>query len=267
MLFRVQLALEAEILAVIGTLARPYWGLLLLILFTFVRPQDDRPNIQPLHIEEAITLAVLLASFFRPAVFVPRTSFTLRAMRWFLVLFALMVVSALLNGWTQASSEQLYDTLTVFVVCALILIWIRTQERITAVVWVLVVTSLYYFKSALQGATYLRDDEFARLDFRGNTNFGNPNFLSLLMIIVMYLSLSLLGAVRNFWLKLVLLSSAGGCIFVFLKCQSRGPTLAIVLVTIIFWLMQERKLLTFVGLGVVLVSVWHSWPPKTISTG
>lgn len=261
--FKVQVVLGGEVLAVIGTLARPYWGLLLLILCTFVRPQDDRPNIQPLHIEQAITIAVLVATIFRPAVVAARSSFTLRAMRWFMVLLALMVISALVNGWTSSSSDQLYDSLTVFLVCAAILIWISTQERLTAVIWVLAVTGLYYFKATLQNATYFRDDEFARLDFRGNTNFGNPNFLALLMIIVMYLSLSLLGAVRSFWLKLVLLCASGGCLFVFLKCQSRGATIAMALATILFWLMQKRKALTLVLLGAGVSTGMAFLAPKT----
>lgn len=249
MLFRVQVVLTGEILTVIGTFVRPYWGLLLLILCTFVRPQDDRPNIEPLHIEEAITVAVLVATVFRPAEFVPRASLTFRKLRGFLTLFVLMFVSALVHGWTGASVDQLHDSLTVLVVCVLILIWIRTEEQVKAVVGLLIAAGLYYFKMTLQSATYFRDDEFTRLDFRGNTNFGNPNFLALLMIIVILLSLSLLGAVRNFWLKLVLSGSAGCCFFVFLKCQSRGPTLAIVAAMAIFWLMQKRKLLTFVGLA------------------
>jgi len=249
MLFRVQVVLAGEILAVIGTLIRPYWGLLLLIFCTFVRPQDDRPNIQPLHIEEAITVAVLVATAIRPSVFLPRRLFTFREVRWFLVLFALMSLSALANGWTDSSVDQLYDSLTILIVCTLILNWIRTEKQVAAVVWLLIGAGLYYFKMTVQNPTYFREDEFKRLGFRGNTNFGNPNFLALLMVIVIFFSLSILGATRSAWLKLALLSTSGCCFFVFLKCQSRGATLALVGTMIVFWLMQKKKLLTLVALA------------------
>jgi putative inorganic carbon (hco3(-)) transporter len=249
MLFRVQVVLAGEIVAVIGTLIRPYLGLLLLIFCTFVRPADDRPNIQPLHIEEALTIAVLVATAMRPSLFLPRLPFTSREIRWFLALFALMSLSALANGWTDSSLDQLYDSLTILVVCALILIWIRTEGEAAAVVWLLIVAGLYYFKITVQNPTYFREDEFKRLGFRGNTNFGNPNFLALLMVFVIFFSLSFLGAVRNAWLKLALLSTAGCCFFVFLKCQSRGGTLALVGAMIVYWLMQKRKALTFVALS------------------
>jgi putative inorganic carbon (hco3(-)) transporter len=249
MLFRVQVVLAGEILAVIGTLIRPYWGLLLLIFCTFVRPQDDRPNIQPLHIEEAITVAVLVATAFRPLVFLPRGSSIFRELRWFLILLVLMFVSALVNGWTDSSVDQLQDSVTVLIVCVLIVIWIRTEEQIKAVVGLLIGAGLYYFKTTVQSPTYFREDEFTRIGFRGNTNFGNPNFLALLMVIVIFLSLTILGATRSAWLKLLLLSATGSCLFVFLKCQSRGATLAMVAAMIVFWLMQKRKLLTLLALG------------------
>ena len=249
MLFRVQVVLAGEILAVIGTLIRPYWGLLLLIFWTFVRPQDDRPNIQPLHVAEALTIAVLVATAFRPAAFLSKSSFMFRELRWFFVLFVLMFLSALVNGWTSSSTDQLQDSVTILIVCLLILIWIRTEKQITAVVGLLIAAGLYYFKQTIQSPTYFRDDEIERINFRGNTNFGNPNFLALLMVIVMFLSLSILEATRSAWLKLALLSTTGCCLFVFLKCQSRGGTLALVAGTMVFWLMQKRKLLTLLWLG------------------
>jgi putative inorganic carbon (hco3(-)) transporter len=263
MLFRVQVVLVAEILAVIGTLIRPYWGLLLLIFCTFARPQDDRPNIQPLHIEEALTIAVLVATAIRPSMLLPRLSFAFRKIRWFLALFALMTLSALVNGWTPDSAYQVGDSLTVAIVCFLILIWARTEKEVAAVVWLLMGAGLYYFKMTVQNPTYFREDAFTRLGFRGNTNFGNPNFLALLMVIVIFFSLSFLGAARNAWLKLGLLSTAGACFFVFLKCQSRGSTLALVAAMMVYWLMQEKKFLTVVAFGAAVSLSLAFMAPKT----
>jgi O-antigen ligase len=243
MLFRIQVVLVCEILAAVGTLFWPDWGLILLVFFTFVRPQDDRPNVAPLHIQGAITWAVVAATAFRPAVIGRRLGFAVRELALFIALFVLMCMSAIVSGWTVYSADQLNDSVTILVVCMLILMWINDQKHLTVLVWSLIFAGLHYVQMVIQSPTYMREDQFDRISFRNATNFGNPNFLALLMVIVTFLALGMIGAVRKIWLKVGLLAAICGFFFCFLKCQSRGGTLALGGSLLVFWLLQRRKLL------------------------
>lgn len=256
--FRIEVALACEVLAVIGTLIRPDWGLILLVFLTFARPQDDRPNLERLHIQGALTWAVLAATALRPAVVAQRIGFALRELRLFVALFVLMCASAVVNGLTVYSSEQLNDSFTVLIVCTLILIWISDQKRLTIMASVLLGAGLYYVQMVVRDPTYMRVGEFDRIIFRNLTNFGNPNFLALLMVILTFWTLGVVGAVRKSWIKIGLLGAVAGFMFAFLKCQSRGGTLALAASLLVFCILHWRKplFLSAIGTGLVLSIVF-----------
>src|SRR5438270_13802180 len=105
--FRIVVVLLGAVGTAIAAAAYPFFGLLTLLFLTFGRPQDDRPNIAPLHIPMMIVLAIVVGTFFRAASTFPTMLAGAKRLKLMIFLFALMFVSAL-NTWTEASSNRLY---------------------------------------------------------------------------------------------------------------------------------------------------------------
>ncbi|HYM06355.1 MAG TPA: O-antigen ligase family protein [Terriglobales bacterium] len=245
--FRIKVLLAFEICAALGTVIRPFWGLLFLILLTLLRPQDDRPNMADLHIPMVITWALIIATVSRVSSLAGRVGFALRNLSLFIALYVLMVLAAFVNDLTPYSKYQIGDSLTILIVSCLILIWVSTRERLTALVWTMLLSGLYYVQLVVRNPTFMQEQigqsEFDRLAFRQSINFGNPNFLAILMVILIFLALALLVRQRRLWRKVILAMALLGYLYVFLRCQSRGASLGLAAGVLIYWLMQRRKLL------------------------
>jgi O-antigen ligase len=248
MLFRIQVLLGVECVAAVGTLIRPFWGLLFLILLTFTRPQDDRPNMMALHIPMAITWSLIVATVFRPGFFMERLGSAVRRLALYAGLCIFLGCAALANGYTVYSQAQLEDSITLLVVGGLVLIWVTTPKRVEAVVYTLLAAGLYYVQTVMRNPKFMHEEiagaGFDRLYFKNAINFGNPNFLAVLMVIVMFLALAVLVHERRLFNKAVLLAALAGYAFVFMKCQSRGATMGFAAGMVVFWMMRQRKALT-----------------------
>jgi O-antigen ligase len=247
MLFRIQVVLACEICAAFGTLFRPFWGMLVLIFITFMGPSSDRPNLVPLHIPMVITVAVLVATVSRLEYFRQRIGVAARQLRLYTLFCVLLLLSGIASGWSGFSDYQVQDSFTLLIVTALMMIWLDRPERLRDFVWVFLLCGLYYVNSVVRNPKFMQEQiggtEFERVAFRHETNFGNPNFLALLMVLMIFFCLPLLLYYRSRWLKLGLLGSLFGYFYVFLHCQSRGATLGLAGGLIVSCFLQRRKLL------------------------
>jgi len=247
MLNRILFLLVVEIGVFIGTLARPFWGTLFLLLLVIIRPQDDRPNMQELHYPLVIMSAVLLSTLARQSQIQKRFGALLRCIAPFLAILALMWISGMANGYTEESSYQIGQYLSNIVLCSLLLTWIDSEERfvITAVTFLL--AGLYFVRTVISDPRMTREEigtqQFDRVFLRSLVNFGNPNYMALLMVLMIFIALSLFAVKFQGWKKVAVVGSLLGYIYVFLKCQSRGATLAFVAGFLVFWLLQKRKVL------------------------
>jgi O-antigen ligase len=123
---------------------------------------------------------------------------------------------------------------------------------------------------AIQNPTFLRSDiedtTYVRLEFRNLSNFGNPNFLALLMVLLIFVGLGFAVSGQRKLFALPTLAAVTGYFYVFLKCQSRGATLALAAGLIVFWFTQKHKALILV-LGTILLGVGFTFfAPKTFLT-
>ena len=245
--FRILVLLIVEICAAVGTVIQPFWGLLFLIALTFVRPQDDRPNMAELHFPLVLTLTLIVATLARFNFARERIWFTIRQLWLFIVFFLWMIASAVANSLTLESKSQLDETFVVLLVSGLILIWVNSPGRFKAFLWTLLACGFYYAQLALRNPRLMfeqiEDTHFERLSFRHINNFGNPNYLALFMAIVSFLALAMLVFERRLVFKAALGALFAGFLYVFLHCQSRGATLAFATGLLVFWSMQKRKLL------------------------
>jgi O-antigen ligase len=274
--FRIVVVLIGAICGAITSAIFPFLGLLQLLFLVFGRPQDDRPNVAPLHIPLMIVSVILLGLIFRADTSLTRILYSLKRLWVFLVLYALMVLSAF-NNWTVLSHGQLDDFSPLVVLCILTVAMITTEKRLRAYVLVLVASGTYVMSRAIRSGSHIHEEigteHFDRMAIaKGGTVFGNSNYLALFMVITIFLSISLMGFYRKFWQRIALLSVTGGCTYVFFRANSRGASLALGAGIIVMWVMNKRKLRTgllviaLVGIGSLLApdSYWERL--KTIST-
>jgi O-antigen ligase len=227
------------------------------MVLVFVRPQDDRPNMADLHMPMVIMLAMIVATICRPSILMVRWGFVFRKLGLLIALLAVVIIAAFFNGYTIYSQDQIANCAAVLVVCALTLVWVDSPQRLKVLVWTLLACGAYYIRKVLSDPRFMREEisstEFDRLAFRHAINFGNPNFIAILMVIMGFLALAVLSQERGFYRKLIPASLICGFLLVFLKCQSRGGTLGLAAAVLTFWLLQKRKALT--ALVVVLTAV------------
>src|ERR1700759_1939540 len=100
--FRIIVVLIGAVAGAITAAVSPYLGLLMLLFLNFGRPQDDRPNVEVLHVPMAITVAVLVGLFFRAGKSMPAILSAIKELKVVMFFYALMVLSAITH-WTELS--------------------------------------------------------------------------------------------------------------------------------------------------------------------
>src|ERR1039458_5432190 len=141
---RILYLLGFEILSVFGVLFRPDWGSLYLVLLLITRPQDDRPNMQDLHFPMVMTLALAFSTMLRFTTRSAQMGAAVRAMAVPLAYFFAMIVSAIANGYTPASQQELVTMFVTLVTLFGVLTFVRTPDQLTALIGTLLVSGLYY---------------------------------------------------------------------------------------------------------------------------
>jgi O-antigen ligase len=261
-------ALAVEIFAVVGTLAFPYLGFLFFVFWTILRPQDDRPNVQELHYPMVLLFAVLAST-------VPRMSTdpsfslarTVGKVSLIVIYFILMVVSAVATGYTPNSAFRVHEFFVVVLTCIMFLFWGSTEKKLWGIMGCMGAAGLQLSRDALTRTHWHQEtigaETFSRMDMnRLNGNFGSPNYIALLMAVLMLIALSFLYTNYSKWLKLGAAGSIGLFFWIFLRAESRGATLGIVAALVAFFIFQRRKIVS----GALLVVVFAgalAFAPKT----
>lgn len=259
--FRIVVALGFEIVAAATCVFKPYLGFLLLLFWTILRPQDDRPNIQGLHYPMVLLLSVMIGTLPRMVAEQNFSTFTaMRKLFLILVFFVLMVISALVNGYTPESSYRVNEFVVVILICLMLLYWGSTENRIWGILGAFVVAGIQISRDALSRTSWMHetigDQTFSRMNMnRLNGNFGSPNYIALLMAVLIVVCLNFLYTGYSKWLKFAAVGSIGVFFYLFLKANSRGASLGLAAALLMFMLFQKRKILTVVILLIVSVSV------------
>ena len=259
--FRILVALGVEIFAAIGCVVSPYLGFVFFVFFTILRPQDDRPNVQGLHYPMVLLLSVLLGCVPR-MVRSPEFSVFFAAKRLILILllYFLMIASALATGFTPDSSYRIDEFLVVVITCFLIVYWGKTVTHIWGILAAFVVAGLQISRDAVTRTSWIHEQigeqHFDRMNMNHlNGNFGSPNYIALLMALLILVSLNFLYTRYSKWLKFAAVGCIGLFFLVFLKANSRGATLGLAASLIVFWLFQKRKAVSLAALTVILLAV------------
>lgn len=260
--FRIIIAVIAEIGAIVGTIAYPYFGLLALLFMTFGRPQEDRPNIIALHIPLVLVLSIAAGTLGRLGTLMPIFLVGLKRLRMILIFFALMTISAVVS-YTPLAAARLDEFTTVICLCLLTLGWVTMEERLRGYILVLLASGAFTIARAIRDPStiveQIGDQTFTRLTIgKETTLFGQTNYLALFTVMVIFLSITLMAYYRAWWQRGLLLALSAGGAYVFFRAQSRGASLALAAGMIFLWLIQGRKVrnavlaLVLVGAGALL---------------
>jgi O-antigen ligase len=266
--FRIVVVVIAEVAAAIGAAIFPYLGLLALLFMTFGRPQDDRPNVEALHIPLVLVISIILGTLIRSRSSIPEFWAGAKRLWIMLVLYALIALSAFAN-YTPLSRSRLDEFTAVVCLCLLTLGLVTTEKRLRGYLYMLLASGAYVILEALRNPgkiiEQIGNTTFERLAIgKGVTIFGQTNYLALLMVLLIFLSVTLMAFYRSVWQRTVLLALAGSAGYIFFRAQSRGASLALAAGALFLWLIQKRKLKTaiiaviLIGLGVQLApqSYW-----------
>jgi putative inorganic carbon (hco3(-)) transporter len=236
-----------EMIAAVVCVAQPFLGTLFVLLLVFTRPQDDRPNMRELHFPFVVMCCTILGTISKGLVIPRRMADLVKGLLLMLVYIAWMWICAMMNGYTPASSYLLGEFWTYVIFCGLLLLWVDSQRRLILTVGTLLLAGLYYVQVTVRDPRMTREaiggESFDRVFFRNMVNFGNSNFLALLMLICIFLGFALIAAKVNRLTTLGVAGSLLGYFYVFLKAQSRGATIALLVAFLVFWLLQKHKLL------------------------
>ena len=239
----------------------PYLGFLFFLCWTILRPQDDRPNVAELHYPMVLLLCVLLGTV--PKMAKDRNFSALLVIgRLFLVLvyFFLMFASAVATGYTPHSSFRISEFVVVILVCIMLVYWGSSEIRIWGIMASFVIAGLQISRDALTRTSWMREEigseSFNRMNMnRLNGNFGQPNYMGLLMAALILICLNFLYTRYSKWLKLAACGSIGMFFYIFLKANSRGASLGLAAALLAFLIFQKRKAVTLAILTIVAISV------------
>ena len=243
--FRIIVVLIGAIGGAITAAVSPYLGLLMFLFLNFGRPQDDRPNVEPLHIPMMITIAVLVGVLFRLGRSMPAFLAAVKKLRIILLFYVLLVVSAALH-WTELSANRVSDFTTLMCLCVLTLMLVTTEKQLRGYINMMLFSGFYVIVRVLRNPSkiveHIAGEAYERAAIaKGGTVFGNSNYLALFMVLTIFLSITMMSFYRKLWQRVLLLSLVGGAGYVFFQANSRGASLALAAGTLVLWLIEQEE--------------------------
>lgn len=265
--FRILVLVCGTAATVLATLVYPFVGLLALEFLTFARPQDDRPNVVALHIPMIMVVALMVALLPRMGQYGGTLLASAKRIWIMFVLYLLLLASAAANGWTPLSQNRLYDFGTIVFLCLVTLTLVNSVKRLHFYIWGLLACGAYVAERVIRNPSHIFEhigyQAFERMAIAKGQggNFGNSNFLALLMVLTMSVALPLLGAYRKWWQRVVLLALIGSAGYVFFRANSRGASLGMATSLFCMWLMSRKKLRATVSVVMLLIIGAIAAPP------
>lgn len=242
------LAIALFLLAgLIATLRKPWLGAILWIIVSVLNPHLLGFKMATQPVAAAVAGTTVFAALIRRADF----SIPWRApLIWFAMFTVWMCITYLASGNLEENyimwSKVMKINFMLFVVYGLIVV----RKQIDYVIWAIAASLCYYgvkggiFTIATAGAHRVWGPE--------NTFIGGNNELALALIICIPLLWYLRHTVQQRWLQWGLIASMVLCAVSALGSHSRGALLALVTMTIFFWVRSKDKLR--IGVTVMLLA-------------
>jgi probable O-glycosylation ligase (exosortase A-associated) len=249
------------IAAAVITFYRPYLGYILYVIMVFLRPQDGRPLMESYHIPMLITIFITV-SFFINALGKEKKSFFPRekTFYFFLLFFVWMVISSFFAFREWFAWLKLEQFLFIVILFYLTIQMVDTEKKLKVLLLALLFCGLYFsYQMQFQGSRmieYIGDQEFYRENLlRSNINFGQPNYMAFTMVVMFCIAMTMAIYSKRKVVKIIFLSLCPVYIYTLMQTASRGGTLSLLSVLVLFWLKTKKKILSLIIFALVLITI------------
>jgi probable O-glycosylation ligase (exosortase A-associated) len=228
------------ILAMIG-LARPYIGLLALLIVMELQPGELYPYLAPLHLERIIAVMLLVGFFLHRA----KWRFPAPT-RWFLAFYGAMILSIPLAFWRANSVGTCFSFLEIVVYVLFATALLTTESRIRWFILTDVLLVDWLGGSALWN--YAHGIWQVRMHIERaigiTSSAGDPNSMATTLLVSIPLSIALITRTNPTWMRLIGVASIAMGVVTIIDTGSRSAALGIVFLTGLF-LFRKRKNLIY----------------------
>lgn len=246
------------ILGMIG-LARPFIGLLALMIVMELQPGELYPMLAPLHLERVVALLLVLACVLHGVklrIPVP--------IRWFLAFYGAMIASVPLAFWRGNTVATCVSFLEVVVYVLFVVALLTTESRIRWFTVTFVMMIAWMSASAIWG--YVHGDGYVAMNiYRAvglTSSAGDPNTMSLTLLTAMPLELALLKKSSPVWVRILVLTTAGLSLITIVQTGSRGGAIGVVFLILMLMLRRPKNLMFLPVLILLAPLVWMVIPQQ-----
>lgn len=247
-----------SILAIIG-LARPYIGLLALLIVMELDPGELYPHLAPLHLERVVAL-ILLVSFL---IHGEKLRFP-TSIRWFLAFYGAMILSIPLAFWrgNAVASSFSFLEVVVFVMFMVALLTTETRIRWFILADVLLVdwlgaSALWNYEHGIRWVT-MHIDRAVGI----TSSAGDPDTLAATLLFTMPLCLALMVRSNPIWMRVVGAVSIGIYLVAILDTGSRAIAAGVIFLTVLLLFRKPKNLIYIPFLMVLAPLVWTVIPQQ-----
>lgn len=246
------------IMAMIG-LARPYIGMLALLIVMELQPGELYPQMAPLHLERVVAGLLLIAFLLNSEKFRFPTP-----IRWFLAFYGAMILSIPLAFWRANALASCFSFLetVVFVLFATALLTTEARLRWFLLTEILLVdwlggSALWNYSHGIWQVTMHIDRAIGI-----TSSAGDPDSLAITLLLTIPLCLALMVRSNPAWMRAIAAASSGLYLVTIVDTGSRAAA-ATVLFLIVLVLFRKPKNLIYVPILVLLGPlVWTAIPQQ-----
>ncbi len=245
-------------LAIIG-LARPFVGLLALLIVMELQPGELYPSTAPFHLERVVALLVIAAFLIHGQ----KLRFP-APIQWFLAFYGAMVISIPLAFWRLNAFQSCFSFLEIVVYALLAAALLTTELRIKWFILVFLLLIDWLGGSALwnyaHGVWQVRMHIDRAIGITSSA--GDPNTMALTLVATIPLGIALLGRSNPMWMRSIALGSIGMYLVAIVDTGSRGGAAGILFLVALLLIRRPRNLMYLPVLIALSPLVWLVIPQQ-----
>ncbi len=247
-----------SLLAMVG-LARPYIGLLALLIVMELQPGELYPALAPLHLERVVALLLLVGFLIhgqKPRFPAPT--------RWFLAFYGAMLISVPLAFWRSNAVDSCVSFLEIVVYVLFATALLTTEARIRWFILTDVLLVDWLGGSALWN--YHHGIWLVRMNIERavgiTSSAGDPNSLAATLLFAIPLSIALMIRGNPTWMRLIGLVSIAMGVVTIVDTGSRSAALGIVFLVVLLIFRKPKNLIYLPVLIALSPLVWMVIPQQ-----
>lgn len=240
-------------------LARPYIGMLALLIVMELQPGELYPQVAPLHLERVVAGLLLVAFLLNGRKFRFPTP-----IRWFLAFYGAMVLSIPLAFWRMNALASCFSFLETVVFILFATALLTTEERLRWFIVTDVILVDWLGGSALWNYTHgiwfytMHIDRAIGI----TSSAGDPDTLAVTLLLTIPLCLALMSRSNPLWMRLIAVPSIAMYVVTIVDTGSRAGAAGVLFLVLLLLLRRPRNLIYVPVLVLLAPLVWTVIPQQ-----